>query len=102
MAKIVWCFISSRYTDVEDVGPKTSPTTGPCGLFGSWVSEGSRGLVVAVTSSLRPGTKDKPPGALSTEDLVEDCLVSLVFDKYFWVLKTIVAFALPIKYFCDT
>lgn len=101
MAWLLWCSISSRDTDADDVGPKTSPATGPRGLFGSWVSKVSLvGVVLAVTFSLRPGTEDSPPGALLTEDLAKDCL-GLAFDKCL-VLKIIVAFALPSKNFCDT
>jgi hypothetical protein len=103
MGSILCCFTSPWDIDADDVGPKASPD--PRRIFGSSVREGSLGLVVAVTSSLSPGTEGEPPGALSTANLAKDCLDSLAFDKFLWVLNTIVAFAvagLAIKHFCDT
>lgn len=101
MVLILCDFEWSRDIGIDDVGPKTSSTTGSRGLIGSLESEGSLGLVVAVRFLLHPGTE---AGASSTADLV-DCLADFVLANFLWVLNPIVVFAvtdLPIENFCDT
>lgn len=88
-----------------NVGPLASLATGPRGLLGSFLSEGSLGLVIAATSLLHSGTEDEPPGAPSIANLTEDCLTSLLFDNVLGILNPIEAFAvtdLPMNNLCDT
>lgn len=100
---IHWSFKWLRGINVDDVGPKISPTTGPPGLIKSGASEGSLGLVVAVMVLLHPGREDELPRSSSTAVLSKDCLASFAFDNFLQVLDPTVVFAdLPIKNFCDT